>query len=370
MEYEEFVQSPVSIVPQAYERFIGLDVDKKSIHVTVMSWEGIEKQLQVPYNPAAFVRYLENKFRCGKVVLVYEAGPTGYGLFDALHDHGYDCMVTAPALVPKAPKQKGRKTNRLDSAALALRLRGGDLQGIRVPSPMYRDLRHYARRYIQVRNQCIKIKQQIKALLLMEGIAFPTEEGTFTQNALALLPKVPCRETVKHVLEGHVKALECYQAWKSDLLREVRRFIAQHPELTRNMGFISSLPGIGQKVSFLALARIGDYRLIGKADQVSNFLGLCSSEYSTGDRVRRGAITRTGDRHLRSMLIESSWVAIRRDSELRNFYFRVSNQDKPGESKRKAVVGVARKLAARIGAVLKGQRNYLFKQEGEQRKAG
>lgn len=363
MEYQEFVQSPKQIMPRKYEKFIGLDVDKKNISVTVLNWKGIEARMTVPNKPESFVRYMQKKYDGVKIAFVYEAGPTGYGLFDALYNRGYDCLVTAPALVPQAPNQKRVKTNRLDSDRLATRLRGGELQGIRVPSPLYRDLRHYARRYFQLTTQCIRVKQRIKALLLMEGTEFPAKTGRYTKDVLQALAGILGREAVKSLICSHVKELESILTMRKALLKEVRHFIRSHEDLKRNMGFLCSLPGVGRKIAFLTLARIGDWRLISNVDEVPSFLGLCSSEHSTGDRVRRGGITRTGDRQVRSMLIESAWIAIRRDKELQEFYQRLGHEGKPGENKRKALTAVTRKLAERMGTVLKGQRNYVIREE-------
>src|SRR5438132_12412999 len=76
-----------------------------------------------------------------RVAFAYEAGPTGYGLYDGLVAQEFRCLIASPSMIPKAPGQRV-KTNRLDSVGLTENLRGGQLKGIHVPSPLYRELRH------------------------------------------------------------------------------------------------------------------------------------------------------------------------------------------------------------------------------------
>ncbi len=85
------------------------------------------------------------KFAGARVAWVYEAGPTGYGVYDALSQAGDVCLVTPPALLPRVPGRRV-KTNRLDSLELAIRLRGSELTGLRVPAPRIRSLRHLTHR--------------------------------------------------------------------------------------------------------------------------------------------------------------------------------------------------------------------------------
>jgi len=161
-----------AFVPLEYDVFAGLDVDKRSISVTFSTHQGFMRSMRIPYKADHLVNYVRKHFPEQKVAFAYEAGPTGYGLYDELSDQAYSCLVVAPSMIPKAPGQKV-KTNRLDSRRLSESLRGGQLKGIHVPSGPYRELRHLT----QLRDTCVSqataTKQRIKSLLLFEGIAFP-----------------------------------------------------------------------------------------------------------------------------------------------------------------------------------------------------
>jgi hypothetical protein len=108
-------------------------------------------------------------------------------------------------------------------------------------------------------------------------------------------------------------------------------------------------------------ARPGDPALITNVRQIAGFLGLVSSEHSTGEKQNRGSITRAGDSRLRNKLIQSAWVTIRKDAELRAFYRRIYERHPKQVAARKAIVAVARKLTTRIYAVLKEQRPFVLR---------
>lgn len=109
------------------------------------------------------------------------------------------------------------------------------------------------------------------------------------------------------------------------------------------------------------MARLGDWREIDNVRSIAGFLGLVSSEHSTGEKENRGAITRAGDSRLRNKLIQSAWVTIRKDPELREFYRRIYARHPKKVAARKAIVAVARKLTTRIYAVLNEQRPYVVR---------
>jgi transposase len=95
----------------------------------------------MPHKAEPLLHYVRKHFPNQKIAFVYEAGPSGYGLYDRLASQAYPCLIAAPSMIPRAPGQRV-KTNRLDSKALSESLRGGQLKSIHIPSPTYRHLRH------------------------------------------------------------------------------------------------------------------------------------------------------------------------------------------------------------------------------------
>jgi transposase len=135
-------QTRVSVfIPRDYDVFAGLDVDHHSIAATFTDHGRLLQSLRLPYSAPQLLNYVRKHFPGQRVAFVYEAGPTGFGLYDELVAEQHTCLVVAPPMVPRAPGNRV-KTNRLDSRKLSTALRGGELKSIHVPAPKYRELRH------------------------------------------------------------------------------------------------------------------------------------------------------------------------------------------------------------------------------------
>jgi len=357
------VYSPI-FVPRDYDVFAGLDVDHHSIAATFTDHQRLMQSLRLPYSARQLLNYVGKHFPGQRLAFVYEAGPTGFGLYDELAAAGHACLVVAPPMVPRAPGQRV-KTNRLDSRKLSTALRGGELQSIHVPAPKYRELRHLVQlRDTQV-GQLTATKCRIKALLLYEGIPFPAEEGKekpWSQQVLNELLELPCSESVRFKLDQLVGTLHFHFNSAAAAQKQIRHFCQKDPELRQRLAWLKSLPGIGEIIATHLVARLGDPALITNVRQIAGFLGLVSSEHSTGDKQHRGEITRSGDSRLRNKLIQSAWVAIRKDPELREFYQRVYQRHPRQVAARKAIVAVTRKMTTRIYAVLKQQRPFVLRE--------
>ncbi len=349
-----------TFIPRNYDIFGGLDIDKKSMAVTFRDHGTMRKSLKLPYSGTQLLNYTRKHFPGQRVAFVYEAGPTGFGLYDELRAANHPCLVVSPAMVPRAPGQRV-KTNRLDSNKLSEGLRGGQLRSIHVPATSYRELRHL----VQLRDtqvaQLRATKCRIKSLLLYEGIPFPAANGQWSGQVLRQLAALPCSRAVRFKLDQLIDALQFHFQSAARAQKEIRHYCQNDPELRQSISFLTSLPGVGSITAMHALARLGDWREISNVRQIAGFLGLVSSEHSTGDKENRGEITRSGDSRLRNKLIQCAWTAIRKDPELRAFYRRIYERQPKKVAARKAIVAVARKLTTRMYAVLKEQRPFVIR---------
>jgi transposase len=358
------VQSEVyTFRPRDYDVFAGLDVDHHSIAATFTDHDRLMQSLRLSYSAAQLLNYVRKHFPGQRLAFVYEAGPTGFGLYDELMAAGHPCLVVAPPMVPTAPGNRV-KTNRLDSRKLSTALRGGELKSIHVPSPKYRELRHL----VQLRDTHVQqlkaTKCRIKALLLYEGIPFPSDAGKekqWSQRVLDELLELPCSAAVRFKLDQLIGTLHFNFNSAAAVQKQIRYYCKQDAELRQSIIWLKSLPGIGEIIATHLVARLGDLALITNVRQIAGFLGLVSSEHSTGDQQNRGEITRAGDSRLRNKLIQSAWVTIRKDPELHEFYQRVYQRHPQKVAARKAIVAVARKLTTRIYAVLKEQRPFVLR---------
>lgn len=347
-------------IARDYDIFIGLDVDKTSLAITCSDQGTMQKSLKLPYSANQLLNYTNKHFPGQRLAFVYEAGPTGFGLYDELTVAQHTCLVVSPSMVPSAPRKRV-KTNRLDSKKLSEGLRGGQLQGIHVPPQSYRELRHL----VQLRDsqvaQLKATKCRIKSLLLYEGIPFPAADGKWTGRVLRELEVIPCNASVRFKLNRLIDTLQFHFLSAAAVQKEIRRFCKQEAGLQESITLLTSLPGVGTITATHAVARLGDWQQLNNVRQIAGFLGLVSKEHSTGEKVNRGEITRIGDQRLRSKLIQCAWTAIRKDPELRAFYRQLYQRQPKKVAARKAIVAVARKLTTRMYAVLTQRRPYLIR---------
>ena len=353
-----------TFIPRDYDIFAGLDVDKKSISVTFTNHQGFLKSLRMPYSAEYLVNHVRKHFPNQKVAFAYEAGPTGYGLYDGLVAQDYPCLIVSPSMIPKAPGQRV-KTNRLDSRGLSENLRGGQLKSIHIPCVLYRELRHLTQLRDALVSEMVGMKQRIKSLLLLEGLEFPKAPAGSQWSFVVKgkLRKLPCSSTVRFKLDQLLDSLEFSEKQIVKTTQQIRRFCHNDPELSQCIGYVMSVSGIGWIVASQLLARIGDWRELRNVRQLGGFLGLVPTEHSTGERIDRGSITHSGDPRLRSKLIQASWSAIRKDEELREFFRSVCHSHAHHLASRVAIVAVARKLTVLISVVLMKQRPYVVRQK-------
>lgn len=348
-----------SIDPREYDVFIGMDVDKRSIALTHIDHLGLEKSVKMAHKSELVLSFVRNRFSGKRAAFVYEAGPTGFGLYDDIAAAGYDCLVVSPASVPTA-RGKRVRTNRLDSRKLALQLRGGSLESIHVPTQEYRMLRELVQlRQVHVgaisANKC-----RIKALFLRNKLDFvwATPGGYWSKMVISQIKSFECATALRFKLDLLLENLEFAQRQALRCQCTIRETVEANKELAESVDFAMSLPGVGWVVASYAVARIGDWRLLGSSDETASFFGLVPTEDSTGEGADRGSITKAGDPTMRCLLIQAAWAAIREDSDLLEFYQRVYKGHSRDKAARTAIVGVARKLVTRIHCVLKERRRY------------
>ena len=347
-------------LPKDYDIFIGLDVDKNNFSFTVQDHYTMSKAKMIPSEPKQLYAYVVNNFADKKVLFAYEAGPTGYHLYDYLSAKKQDCLVVSPLSIPKALNQKV-KNNRIDSLRIVRELKAGKLSSIRIPEGQYRELRHLiSLRENYAYNRKVA-KQRIKSLLLYTNLCSYLKDidQNWSNHYIQVLKELSCPYAARQRLNMLLMDLDYARKQTLSILKQLQIFVEDHTEIQRYMYYLLSIPGIGFITSVTLLGRLGDPRNLRTVRELSAFVGLVPTERSTGDDINRGQITHLGNSILRSLLIEASWSAIRKDKELNQFYFRIKNRHHPSIGARKAIVAVARKLTQRIYCVLKEQRTYI-----------
>lgn len=344
----------------AYDVFVGIDVDKKSFSATFKDRLTMNHSIKMPAEPEHLNNYIKKHFTGRQVLCVYEAGPTGYGLYDYLNRNSQACVITSPITIKRAPNEKV-KTNRLDSIKLAQELKSGSLKLVRVPEGPYREFRQLVKSREDYSLVLKTAKQRIKALLLFNHLATEAEDldTGWSKRRIAGLKALQCDQGVRIRMDMLLADLEHGRGQMLRILRELRAFAKGYSELDNHLKHLQSVPGIGFVTGTSILARIGNPDNLNNPRELGGFIGLVPKESSTGDRIVRGSITHMGNSVLRALLVEAAWIAIRSDKELAQFYHRIRVRHHPRIGARKAIVAVARKLTHRIYCVLKERRDYL-----------
>lgn len=346
--------------PTKFEFFIGIDVSKDSSCFTVFSQYQKLLTKTIPADPMNLINYITNHHKDQKVICAYEAGPTGFGLYDALVNAGIPCLVVPPTSISRKPNQR-IKNDRIDSTKLANLLRQGELYSVHVPSGAWRELRSLVKSYQHYITQRTSAKRRIKALLLLTSVTQPPDDvkQNWSKAYIHYLKTVECSDYVRQRLDMFLADLDYLRAQSLKATLNLRHFVQDNPEINKHIENLDTIDGIGFIVSCCLLARIGDPTQLSHCRQIASFLGLIPSEHSSGKRNIRGKITRLGDAHLRSILVEAAWKSLSKNVQLQKFFDRIRNNNHPSIAKRKAIVAVARKLTLFIYSVLKEQRPFM-----------
>jgi len=345
-----------------YDTFIGIDVDKSSFSFTVIDKHVMKTSKKIPSDPKKMYNYIRNNYPNKKVLCAYEAGPTGYHLYDYLVSNKHECFVVSPNTIPKASNEKV-KNNRLDSRKLVKNLSAGQLKSIRVPTGHYRELRNLVKIRENYADSRKITRQRIKALLLHANLYPYVKEpsSNWSNRFIQNLKIIPCTNAIRTRLDMLLMDLEYARNQLSKSHRHLRKFAAQYTDIYRNINYAVSIPGIGFITAATFFAKSGDPANLLNVRELAGFIGLTPTEHSTGDTENRGPISHLGDSRLRTLFIEAAWVAIRRDAGLNQFYHRIASRNHPKGAKQKAIVAVARKLTERLYRVLKDQRKYIVR---------
>lgn len=289
--------------------YVALDTSKlrNAIAIAADGREGEVRYLgEIDNTPAATGKLVRKLAKQHAVMtFCYEAGPTGYGLYRQIIGLGHDCMVVAPSLIPQRPGDRV-KTNRRDALSLARQLRAGELTAVWVPDPHHEAVRDLTRaRGAAVRELRVK-RQQVSALLLRLGQPYPGKttwgKAHLTWLAGRKLDHLEQRIALEEMLQAVRQATD-----RIGRLEQAIRAAVPDWSLAATATALMALRGIDLIAATTLLAEIGDLTRFTSPRELMAWLGLVPSESSTGERVRRGAITKQGNRRARSLLVECAW---------------------------------------------------------------
>lgn len=294
--------------------YVGLDTDSKHIDVAVadgLPHGEVRYWGQIANEPAAVDRLIKRLRQDGRALVVcYEAGPCGYGLYRRLAGQpGVRCQVVAPALIPRRPGDRV-KTNRRDCLALAKLLRAEELTAIWVPDAAHEAMRDVVRQRSAARADVTRCRQRIASFLLRQGIRYATGKPWTKRHRLWLGRLAWAAPAHQLMFAELLDALDRTQARHDRLVDHLRELVPQW-SLAWLVGAIQALRGYRLVNAATVVAEIGDPRRFASPRPLMAFLGAVPSEHSTGDTIRRGHITKAGNTRARTALIEAAWTYTR-----------------------------------------------------------
>lgn len=338
--------------------FIGLDIHKVSWMVSIIIGGFEHKTFSQPPDPAMLARYLHRHFPGARFRCVYEAGYFGFWIHDALEALGIECMVIHPADVPATDKERRRKNDRIDSRKLARALCDGRLEAIYVPVAEVRAHRSLLRFRAVVVNQQKQCKSRIKALLSYHGIAIPGsfDNRSWSHRFFDWLEQVEIENAPgRATLRFYVEELRHFKRRLSELNSRIAA-LAKEPAYQDRVKHLMSVPGIGLITAMILLTELVDIGRFRTLDHLASYIGLVPGERSSGEGQHQTGMIGRGHGYLRAILMESAWVAVRKDPALMMAFQKLCSRMK----KQRAIVQIARKLLNRVRFVMKHNEPYVM----------
>jgi len=356
-------------------RFVGLDVHAETIAVAVAEPSGEVRSLGTIRNRPEAVRRMVRKLGpAAQLRICYEAGPCGYVLYWQLTELGAVCEVVAPTLVPVRAGDRV-KTDRRDAEKLARSYRSGDLTAVWVPDAAHEALRDLVRAREAAKKDQLRARHRLQKFLLRRGLRPPEKIKAWTAQHLVWAKTLRLEQpALSATLLDYITEVEHARERIERLERAIDQAIEAAPAAIRAViEGLQALRGVARISAATIVAELGQLSRFHRPKQLMGYTGAVPSEHSSGERVRRGTITKTGNAHLRRILVEAAWSYRHRPnvgSELRRRQANASEEVKEiawkaqhrlhyryvrlmarGKIKQQVVTAVARELAGFVWAI-------------------
>ena len=339
--------------------YIGIDVHKKSWKVTIRTNQMELKTISMNPSVQELSKHMKGNYPGGIYYSVYEAGYCGYWISRQLSKEGIENIIVNPADVPTMSKERTTKTDTIDSRKLARELENGTLAGIYIPTEFQEEMRSLCRlRYQLVGNQ-IRTKNRIKSLLSYYGEQLPEnyEIKNWTRKFIDYLKMYSLKEKQisRQCLLTLIEELNVTQEKIKGIVKQLED-ISKESEIQSVISKLISIPGISFITAITLYTEIINIERFNHLDELSCFVGLVPSIFSSGQKENVLGITERHSKYLRNLLIEAAWIAIRKDPAMTMKYAELTKR----MSKQEAIVRIAKKMLNRVRHVWHNREEYVL----------
>jgi transposase len=329
--------------------YVGIDVHKHSYTVVARANQTEVKRWTMAAEPRQLGEQLHKFFAGATIHTVYEAGFSGFGLHRELVRQGIHSRVVHAAAIEVAANNRVKTDNR-DARKQSEQLEAGRLRGIRIPSEAEEERRLLSRTRSQLVRQRTQVQNQIRMKAHQFGLIEAGDRRQMSHTLVAEWLAAHSNPAFQIVVKAHQAIWRALEQEIAGLERQLKTQAAEDPY---NATY-QSVPGVGFISARVLSNELGDLSQFANERQVFSYTGLTPGESSSGETTRRGGITKQGNTHLRSILIEVAWRAIGQDPALGTFFERIKGRS----GSKRAIVAVARKLVGRIRAAFRHQELY------------
>ena len=333
--------------------WVGIDVHKRSYAVAVRRADGQIHTWTCPADPLKLIKTF-NSAGLKPQAVAQEAGPTGYALARTLEAAGMRAIVAAPSRIPR-PVTAGAKCDRLDCRRLAEFAARDMLKSIAVPNVQEEVFRGLVRRRQAITDQVRTCKQRLKSILLYYAIDDAPELANWSAKDLHALSILDLPEDLAATRDSLLEELAALERNRKQVDKGIRASVSNNPELKARHKYLTTVPGVGDRVALTFLAEVFHPERFMCAGEVTSYLGLAPMVHHSGEKTPRGRIRPVGQRRLRSLLVEAAWIWKRMEPQAQDVYNRILARTNLPQ---KAIVAVARRLAQILWRIALEQRSY------------
>lgn len=338
--------------------YCGVDMHKKSWRVNIQDKEFELEDFSQGADAVLLHKHLNRKYPGAKFKVCYEAGFSGFSTQRWLSSQGVECLVINAADVSTTDKEKRQKNDKVDARKLCEHMQIKKSKSIYVPQVHWEHGRSLIRAREKIVSNQTRCKNRIWQLLHFSGLSLPKKYQVtqyWSKRFIEELEALDCGSAaLKTTLRLYIKE---YQQTKTLLLEATRavRSLCRQDEYKNDITYLRSIPGIGEINAAVILFELQDIFRFTNFDNLCSYAGLVPDTEDSGDTKRNKGITGRSNNYLRTALVESSWIVIRKDPALLMLYKKYCSR----MDRNKAIIRIAKHLLSRISYVLKNQKEYV-----------